>query len=180
VRPRISSSSVEARLRRNIPLRFASFSAAEARRRGQSSASKLLRVTDGPGNAFAEVACMVHPVTNILRPFESKPETEVLETFVATDHFLFERVVSCGHASPPGMWVDQPRDEWIVLLSGEARLRFQTGDEVVDLKPGDAMKIPAHCRHRVDWTSPDHETVWLALHYDSADEDVDDLESVAN
>ena len=76
---------------------------------------------------------MVHPVTNILRPFESRPESEVLETFAATDHFLFERVVSCGHSTPAGMWMDQPRDEWVVLLSGAARLRFQTTDEVVEL-----------------------------------------------
>ena len=123
---------------------------------------------------------MVHPVTNILRPFESRPESEVLETFAATDHFLFERVVSCGHSTPAGMWMDQPRDEWVVLLSGAARLRFQTSDEVVELKPGDALKIPAHCRHRVDWTAPDGETVWLALHYDNTGEDLEEPESVAN
>jgi len=122
---------------------------------------------------------MVHPVTNILRPFEVRPEAEVLETFAATDHFLFERIVSYGHNTPPGMWMDQPRDEWVVLLSGSARLRFQTTDEVVELKPGDALRIPAHCRHRVDWTEPDSETVWLALHYDGAD-DEEEAESVCN
>jgi len=25
--------------------------------------------------------------------------------------------------------------------------------------------IPARCRHRVEWTDPDQETVWLALHH---------------
>lgn len=124
---------------------------------------------------------MAHPnVTNILRRFEVRPETEVLETFAATEHFLFERIVSCGHATPPGRWTDQHRDEWVVLLSGAARLRFQSSDDVVELRPGDAIKIPAHCRHRVDWTTPDSETVWLALHYDGSDEDVDDEEVMSN
>lgn len=124
---------------------------------------------------------MANPnVTNILRRFEVRPETEVLETFAATDHFLFERIVSYGHVTPPGRWMDQPRDEWIVLLLGGARLRFQASDDTVELRPGDAIKIPSHCRHRVDWTTPDTETVWLALHYDSSEEDVDDEEPTSN
>jgi cupin 2 domain-containing protein len=124
---------------------------------------------------------MAHPnVTNILRRFEMRPETEVLETFAATDHFLFERIVSYGHSTPPGRWMDQPRDEWVVLLSGEAHLRFQACDDLVELKPGDALKIPAHCRHRVEWTMPDTETVWLALHYDASEEDTESEEAAAN
>jgi cupin 2 domain-containing protein len=104
-------------------------------------------------------------VTNILQPFETIPESEVFETIAASDHFLFERIVSCGHSTPPGLWSDQPRDEWVVLLSGAARLRFDGCDDVVELAPGDSLRIPARCRHRVEWTSPDRETVWLALHY---------------
>lgn len=104
-------------------------------------------------------------VTNILRPLESRPETEVLEPLATDGHFLFERIISWGHATAPGLWMDQPRDEWVVLLSGAARLRFEGCDDVVEMTPGDAMLIPAHCRHRVDWTHPDGETVWLALHF---------------
>jgi cupin 2 domain-containing protein len=35
----------------------------------------------------------------------------------------------------------------------------------VALQPGDHLIIPAHRRHRVEWTHPDQPTVWLALHY---------------
>lgn len=104
-------------------------------------------------------------VTNILRPFEQSPEAEVVETLARDRQFLFERIVSHGHATPPGKWYDQPRDEWVVLLTGAARLRFEGDDDVVELGPGDAMLIPAHCRHRVEWTTPDRESVWLALHF---------------
>ncbi len=52
-----------------------------------------------------------------------------------------------------------------MLLSGAARLRFADEDEPRHLGPGDWVDIPAHCRHRVEWTDPDQPTVWLAVHY---------------
>ena len=32
------------------------------------------------------------------------------------------------------------------------------------LRPGDWVVIPAHCQHRVAWTDPAAETLWLAVH----------------
>ena len=62
-----------------------------------------------------------------------------------------ERIVSTGQASPPGFWYDQPDDEFVVLLTGAARLRFEDGDVTIDMKPGDWVEIPAHVRHRVEF-----------------------------
>jgi len=75
-----------------------------------------------------------------------------------------ERIVSTGQASPPGFWYDQPDDEFVVLLAGAARLHFEEGNVVLDLKPGDWVEIPAHIRHRVEATQADPPTVWLAVH----------------
>ena len=33
--------------------------------------------------------------------------------------------------------------------------------------PGDWVILPAHCRHRVAWTDPVRETLWLAVHLPS-------------
>ena len=74
-----------------------------------------------------------------------------------------ERIVSRGHASPEGFWYDQDRHEWVAVLQGAARLRFD--DRVVEMRAGDAIDIPARTRHRVEWTTPDSPTVWLAVHY---------------
>ena len=52
-----------------------------------------------------------------------------------------------------------------MLLSGAARLRLAEEAEARRLAPGDWVDIPAHCRHRVEWTDPDQPTVWLAVHY---------------
>lgn len=49
------------------------------------------------------------------------------------------------------------------MLQGAARLRFD--DEEIELKPGSFVDIPAHKRHRVEWTTPNEPTIWLAIHY---------------
>lgn len=74
-----------------------------------------------------------------------------------------ERIVSHGHASPAEFWYDQDRHEWVVVLTGAARLAFE--DRVVNLRPGDFLNIPARQKYRVEWTAPDEPTVWLAVHY---------------
>ncbi len=76
-----------------------------------------------------------------------------------------ERLVSTGQASPPGFWYDQPEDEWVVLLSGAAGLRFAGEESIRELKPGDWLHIPAYVRHRVEWTDAATPSVWLAVHF---------------
>src|SRR5579863_6296218 len=88
---------------------------------------------------------------------------EVLTTLLEAGGMRIERIVSHGHASPDGFWYDQDLHEWVVLLKGTARLRFE--NETIEMKPGDFVNIPAHRRHRVEWTTPDEPTVWLAAFY---------------
>ena len=88
---------------------------------------------------------------------------EVFTTLLDADNVRIERIVSRGHASPDGFWYDQDRHEWVMLLSGAARLLFEDG--VVEMKPGAFMNIPAHLKHRVEWTTPDEPTIWLSVHY---------------
>jgi cupin 2 domain-containing protein len=75
-----------------------------------------------------------------------------------------ERIVSTGQCSPPGFWYDQDTMEWVIVLCGAAELAF--ADEPVPrrLGPGDWLAIAPHRRHRVVWTDPDQQTIWLAVH----------------
>jgi len=75
-----------------------------------------------------------------------------------------ERIVSTGQASPPGFWYDQPETEWVALLTGAAGLLIEGEEAPRTLRPGDFIEIPAHVRHRVEWTDADRPTVWLAAH----------------
>lgn len=76
-----------------------------------------------------------------------------------------ERIVSQGHASPGGFWYDQEQHEWVIVLKGKATLRFEADDKLLEMGPGDYLNIPAHKRHRVEWTTPEEPTIWLAVHY---------------
>jgi cupin 2 domain-containing protein len=88
---------------------------------------------------------------------------ELLTTLLGAPNVRIERIVSHGHASPEGFWYDQDQHEWVMVLKGAAMLRFE--DEAVEMQPGDFVNIPAHRRHRVEWTTPDEPTIWLAVHY---------------
>jgi len=90
---------------------------------------------------------------------------ELIETLVKAENVRIERIVSHGHASPPDYWYDQVQPEWVLLIQGAARLSFD--DEIIEMKPGDCVNIPAHKQHRVEWTTPDGPTIWLAVHYSS-------------
>ncbi len=93
---------------------------------------------------------------------------ELVETLLQADHLRVERIVSHGHASPEGFWYEQEQHEWVVVLRGAARLRFEDG--ALEMQPGDCENIPAYRRHRVEWTTPQEPTVWLAVHYAREDE----------
>lgn len=89
--------------------------------------------------------------------------SELCQTLVAKPNIRIERIVSKGHASLPEDWYDQAQDEWVMIVAGRARVAFFDGN-TIDLDTGDHVFIPAHCKHRVDWTPPDRETIWLAVH----------------
>ncbi|MGX2042092.1 cupin domain-containing protein [Methylocaldum sp. MU1018] len=95
---------------------------------------------------------------------EDLPE-ERFDVLLETPAFRLERILSRGHATPEGQWYDQDRDEWVLLLQGQARLAIEGQAGETSLRPGDALLLPAHCRHRVNWTPENTTTVWLALHY---------------
>jgi cupin 2 domain-containing protein len=88
---------------------------------------------------------------------------ELCTTLLTAPGVRIERIVSQGQASPEGFWYDQAQDEWVVVLKGAARLRFQDGE--LELMPGDFVDIPAGKKHRVEWTTPDEPTIWLAVFY---------------
>ena len=102
-------------------------------------------------------------IRNFFDDLPAQLPDELIETLVESKSVRIERIVSRGHASPAGIWYDQPQAEWVVLLRGAAGLRFE--DRLVELRPGSWIEIPAYCRHRVEWTAADEPTVWLAVHY---------------
>ena len=103
---------------------------------------------------------------NIFAHVPEDTDREIITDLVKTGHVTVRRIVSTGQASPASGWYDQDDNEWVIVLAGEGEITFANGDSV-HLRPGDFLDIPAHARHKVSWTSPEQETVWLAVHYDN-------------
>jgi cupin 2 domain-containing protein len=101
------------------------------------------------GNLFESISCN---------------SEEVFDLIVQKNGFKIERIISKGHSSPSSGWYDQNYNEWVVVLKGEAVLSFAESVDVI-LTPGSYVNIPAHTKHKVKWTHPALETVWLAVHY---------------
>jgi cupin 2 domain-containing protein len=104
-------------------------------------------------------------MANLFADIPDELPDELFDTLLNNPAFKLERIVSKGHATAAGQWYNQAEDEWVLLLKGAAGLRLKDRADPVVLKPGDYIHLPAHCRHRVEWTDPDIETIWLALHY---------------
>lgn len=100
---------------------------------------------------------------NIFNDLPAQLPKELVQILVQAANVRIERIVSHGHASPEDFWYDQDQHEWVIVLKGAARLRFE--DALIELKAGDFVNIPAHKKHRVEWTTPVEPTIWLAVFY---------------
>jgi cupin 2 domain-containing protein len=102
---------------------------------------------------------------NLLAEVPASLAGEELRALLTTPELRIERIVSTGQASPSGFWYDQDWAEWVLVVAGQAGLLIEgeVGPRV--LEPGSYVHLPAHCRHRVEWTSTEVPTVWLAVHH---------------
>ena len=103
-------------------------------------------------------------MNNLLKNIPKNISKELFETLVENEHIHIERIISKGHASPVEGWYNQEKNEFVLLLKGAARLEFEDG-RVVSLGVGDWLEIVAHQKHKVVWTHPQGETVWVGVHY---------------
>ena len=117
---------------------------------------------EGPG--YKHVTIIMITPTNLIRAGtadDTPGECESVEPLLTRPGLLLERIISRGCATPAGEWYDQERDEWVMLVTGNAVLAID-GQRDVALQAGDHVLLPAHVRHRVEQVSSD--AVWLALH----------------
>jgi cupin 2 domain-containing protein len=91
------------------------------------------------------------------------PPEELFEPILDHANLRIERIVSSGQTTPANQWYDQKQDEWVMVLQGAATLSYEDGRSL-SMSPGDYVLIPAHTRHRVDFTSQEPPCIWLAVH----------------
>ena len=107
---------------------------------------------------------MATEIGNLFEFIPEKGSEELFSELVRGDNIKIERIVSKGHSSPASGWYDQAEHEWVAVLKGAAKIAFENGEEV-HLTAGSYLTIPAHTNHKVTWTTPDTETIWLAVYY---------------
>lgn len=103
-------------------------------------------------------------VENIFKLPHKLPSEELFEILLNNDRVLIERVVSTGQITPEGEWYDQERDEWLIVLQGEGELGYEDGSRI-KLSKGDYLLIPAHQKHRVEYTSSEPPCIWLTIFF---------------
>jgi cupin 2 domain-containing protein len=103
-------------------------------------------------------------IKNILADIPTQLPEELFTCLLKNEQVEIERVVSRGQSSAKDEWYDQINDEWVILLQGGAILEFFEPQEFKKLQVGDYLLIPAHCKHRIDWTDPDRDSIWLTVH----------------
>ena len=102
---------------------------------------------------------------NLFADIADRSDTEQFVELLAAPGLRIERIVSIGHSTPSGEWLEQDRPEWVLLVQGAATLRLEGAPEAHRLRQGDHLLIPARTRHRVEWTAAEPPTIWLAVHY---------------
>ena len=94
-------------------------------------------------------------------------ENKEISTILASGKNLrIERIVSTGQVTESGFWYDQTEDEFVSVLQGDAKILIENSSEI-HLQTGDYLLLPAHCRHRVTYTSAEPACVWLAVFFEN-------------
>ncbi|MEI6765049.1 MAG: cupin domain-containing protein [Bacteroidota bacterium] len=90
--------------------------------------------------------------------------TELFESLFSDERVLIERIVSSGESTPDGVWLEQAKNEWVIVMQGNAVLEIETGG-LHELQTGDYVHIPSGTKHRVVQTSELPQCIWLAVHW---------------
>ena len=102
---------------------------------------------------------------NIFKIPDNLPKNfELFQTVMANDLLSIERIISTGQKTPEDQWLEQDKNEWVILLQGEAEMQFE-GEESKILSSGDYLHIEKNTKHKLLRTSAEPECIWLAVHY---------------
>jgi cupin 2 domain-containing protein len=107
---------------------------------------------------------MKNEINNIFEFPDQLPKDELIETLWASDKISFKRIISTGQTTPIGEWYDQKQNEWLIVLQGSGELSYEDNSRI-KLTKGDYIFIPAHQKHRVEYTSIEPPCIWLTIFF---------------
>ncbi len=102
-------------------------------------------------------------IKNIYLQKNKNSKSEIIEDIIFTKSFRLEKISSFGYPTPNNKWYNQDKNEWVLLLKGQATLKFKKDVSRINLKEGDYIFLEKHLEHRVEYVSKD--AIWLCIHY---------------
>ena len=102
---------------------------------------------------------------NIFSNIPKSLSDELFKELVSSENCKIERIISKGHKTEEGKWYNQDKNEFVIILKGNAELLFKENNKTIKMKEGDYINIPPRTKHRVTKTDPNKETIWLTIHY---------------
>lgn len=93
---------------------------------------------------------------NLFDSRQASLKEEIYNELLHFKNIRFEKIISMGQKSKS--WYDQEEAEWVCVISGNACLLYEDGNEI-HLNAGDWTFIPPHKKHKViDTSCP---CIWL-------------------
>jgi cupin 2 domain-containing protein len=89
---------------------------------------------------------------------------ELFQSILSNGNLSIERIISTGQKTPENQWLEQDKNEWVILLQGETEIMFK-GEKSKILTAGDYVHIPENTKHKIIKTSTEPVCIWLAVHY---------------
>ncbi len=102
----------------------------------------------------------LNEVFNFFENIPQNSEKEIFQTVKSNPNIKIERIISYGQTTPKDYWYDQSEDEFVMILKGEAKIKYNDDTEY-HLKKGNSLYIKAGQKHRIVFTS--NPAVWLAV-----------------
>lgn len=99
---------------------------------------------------------------SLLRVERDCGKPELFEEVLRRPGVQIERIISRGHTTPAAEPYVQNWDEWVLVLTGSARLKLAGSGERF-LAAGEYLLIPAGVPHWVTYTADP--TIWLTIHF---------------
>ncbi len=100
-----------------------------------------------------------------LIPNHDFSKSEFFETLQESSKIKIERIVSKGNSDNVDFWYQQARDEWVILVQGTAKIKFEDG-EILEMLAGEHVFIPRDKKHKIIETSTRPECIWIGVHAD--------------
>jgi cupin 2 domain-containing protein len=105
---------------------------------------------------------MIKNIFDIVK-IPANSDEELFESIYNDRNLLIERIISTGQVTPDGIWLEEDYDEWVILLQGNSKIKFDDG-KTVEVEKGDYFMIPSNTKHKVILTSKIPCCIWLAIH----------------